>query len=43
MRIVDDTRQPVADGTIGEIAIKSASMFEGYRNYPEKRRMEVLM
>jgi fatty-acyl-CoA synthase len=36
MQIVDESGQEVPDGTIGEIAIKSASMFDGYRNYPEK-------
>jgi acyl-CoA synthetase (AMP-forming)/AMP-acid ligase II len=41
VRIVDENRQEVGDRTIGEIAIKSRSMFEGYRNYPEKTR-EVL-
>lgn len=42
MKLVDDNRQAVEEGTIGEIAIKSISMFEGYRNYPEKTA-EVLL
>jgi fatty-acyl-CoA synthase len=36
IRIVDDKFDDVEDETVGEIAIKSASMFNGYRNYPEK-------
>jgi len=36
VRIVDEDRWDVGEGTIGEIAIKSISMFDGYRNYPEK-------
>jgi acyl-CoA synthetase (AMP-forming)/AMP-acid ligase II len=36
IRIVDDNCEDVKDGTVGEIAIKSASLFDGYRNYPEK-------
>jgi fatty-acyl-CoA synthase len=36
VRIVDEDRWDVGEGTIGEIAIKSMSMFDGYRNYPEK-------
>ena len=34
--IVDEDRQEVASGMLGEIAIKSVSLFDGYRNYPEK-------
>lgn len=34
--IVDDSRKEVAEGLVGEIAVKSVSMFDGYRNYPEK-------
>jgi len=41
VRIVDENRQEVGERTIGEIAIKSRSMFDGYRNYLEKTR-EVL-
>src|SRR4030095_4024588 len=36
IRIVDATSEDIEDETVGEIAIKSASMFDGYRNYPEK-------
>jgi fatty-acyl-CoA synthase len=36
LRIVDEDRQEVGEGIIGEIAIQSAFMFDGYRNYPEK-------
>ncbi len=41
LRIVDEHRRDVPYGQVGEIAISSASLFEGYRNYPEKTR-EVL-
>jgi acyl-CoA synthetase (AMP-forming)/AMP-acid ligase II len=36
VRIVDPSGVDLADGDVGEIAIKSATMFDGYRNYPEK-------
>jgi fatty-acyl-CoA synthase len=36
VRIVDEKREDLPEGSIGEIAIKSVSMFDGYRNYPEK-------
>ena len=36
VRIVDDTRKDVEAGRVGEIAIHSVSMFDCYRNYPEK-------
>jgi len=36
VKIVDENRQDVGERTIGEIAIRSRSMFDGYRNYPEK-------
>jgi len=36
IKIVDDNRTPVGDDAIGEVVIKSVSMFDGYRNYPEK-------
>lgn len=36
VRIVDEKRNDVEDGNVGEIAIQSVSMFDGYRNYPEK-------
>jgi acyl-CoA synthetase (AMP-forming)/AMP-acid ligase II len=36
VRIVDESLADVGEGTVGEIVIKSESMFDGYRNYPEK-------
>ncbi len=36
IKIVDENRNEVSNDSIGEIAIKSVSMFDGYRNYPEK-------
>jgi fatty-acyl-CoA synthase len=36
VKIVDDKRNEFLNGEVGEIAIKSVSMFDGYRNYPEK-------
>src|SRR5262249_99064 len=36
VRIVDENRFDVAPASVGEIAISSATMFSGYRNYPEK-------
>ena len=36
VRIVDENRLDVAPGSVGEIAITSATMLSGYRNYPEK-------
>lgn len=36
VKIVDENRQETEEGVIGEIAIASVSMFDGYRNYPEK-------
>jgi acyl-CoA synthetase (AMP-forming)/AMP-acid ligase II len=36
LRIVDENRMDVDAGIVGEIAIKSISLFDGYRNYPEK-------
>ena len=36
VRIVDENRFDVGPRTVGEIAITSATMFSGYRNYPEK-------
>lgn len=35
-RIVDENMIDVPDGIVGEIVVKSISMFDGYRNYPEK-------
>jgi fatty-acyl-CoA synthase len=34
--IVDENRNPVPENHTGEIAVRSDSMFSGYRNYPEK-------
>lgn len=36
VRIVDDNRRDAPSDMVGEIAIQSVSMFDGYRNYPEK-------
>jgi len=36
IKIVDEFREEVRDNGVGEIAVKSISMFDGYRNYPEK-------
>lgn len=36
VRIVDENRQDLPPDKVGEIAIRSVSMFDGYRNYPEK-------
>jgi fatty-acyl-CoA synthase len=36
IRIVDDQCNNLGDQRIGEVLIKSATMFDGYRNYPEK-------
>ena len=36
VKIVDENWNEIRDNSIGEIAIKSVSMFDGYRNYPEK-------
>jgi len=36
IRVVDDEGNDIEDGRVGEIWIKSPSMFDGYRNYPEK-------
>ncbi|MBN1300767.1 MAG: AMP-binding protein [Melioribacteraceae bacterium] len=36
VKIVDDNRKDVGIDRVGEIAIQSVSMFDGYRNYPEK-------
>ncbi len=36
VRIVDENRLDVGHRAVGEIAIASATMFSGYRNYPEK-------
>ena len=36
VRVVDESRNELPEGNIGEIAIASMSLFDGYRNYPEK-------
>jgi acyl-CoA synthetase (AMP-forming)/AMP-acid ligase II len=36
IRIVDESHNDLPDGMVGEIAITSVSLFDGYRNYPEK-------
>ncbi len=36
LRIVNENREDLTDEYIGEIAIKSVSLFDEYRNYPEK-------
>ncbi len=36
IRIVDENRNDLPDGKVGEVAVHSVSMFDGYRNYPEK-------
>ncbi len=36
VKIVDFDRREVNAESVGEIAVKSVSMFDGYRNYPEK-------
>jgi len=41
LRVVDAALAEVPDLTVGEILIRSASMFDGYRNFPE-RTAEVL-
>lgn len=36
IKIVNDRREEVSEDRVGEIAVKSISMFQGYRNYPDK-------
>jgi acyl-CoA synthetase (AMP-forming)/AMP-acid ligase II len=36
IRIVDDQGNDLGDQCVGEVVIKSVTMFDGYRNYPEK-------
>jgi acyl-CoA synthetase (AMP-forming)/AMP-acid ligase II len=36
VRIVDDADRDLPEGIVGEFLIRSVSMFDGYRNYPEK-------
>ncbi len=36
LRIVDETGKDLPEGQVGEIVIRSVSLFDGYRNNPEK-------
>jgi fatty-acyl-CoA synthase len=36
LKVVDEEGAELPDGRVGEIAIRSVSMFDGYRNQPEK-------
>jgi fatty-acyl-CoA synthase len=36
LKIVDEEGNELPDGRVGEIAIRSVSLFDGYRNQPEK-------
>jgi fatty-acyl-CoA synthase len=36
LRIVDERRRDLPPGRVGEIAISSVSLFDGYRHHPEK-------
>jgi fatty-acyl-CoA synthase len=36
VRIVDERRDDLSDGQVGEIVVRSVSMFTGYRNNPEQ-------
>jgi len=36
VRIVDEIGKALPEDAVGEVALTSASMFDGYRNYPEK-------
>lgn len=36
IKIVDDNRKELGSNGVGEIAVNSISLFDGYRNYPEK-------
>ncbi len=36
LKIIDEFRNELSGDAVGEIAVKSISMFSGYRNYPEK-------
>lgn len=36
VKVVDENRKELPNDTVGEIAVHSISMFDGYRNYPEK-------
>lgn len=41
VRILDEEGHELPEGRVGDIAISSVSLFDGYRNYPEKT-LEVL-
>ena len=41
IRIVDNEFHDLEDGRVGEVLIKSSSMFDGYRNYPEKTKAAI--
>lgn len=41
VRIINDNGEELPQGFVGEVVIKSDSLFDGYRNYPEKTK-EVL-
>lgn len=36
VKILDENGNDLADDLVGEIIVKSVSLFDGYRNYPEK-------
>ena len=36
VRIIDNKGNDLEEGLVGELLIKSVSLFDGYRNYPEK-------
>jgi acyl-CoA synthetase (AMP-forming)/AMP-acid ligase II len=36
MRIINESGDVLSEGSVGEIAIRSVSLFDGYRNNPEK-------
>ena len=36
IRVVDEGCNDLGDRRVGEVLVKSATMFDGYRNYPEK-------
>jgi fatty-acyl-CoA synthase len=36
VRVVDEARRPLEPGRVGELAIRSGSLFDGYRNAPDE-------
>jgi len=36
LKVVDEERNELPDGRVGELAIRSVSLFDGYRNLPDK-------